>query len=81
MWLVTLHHPKQLSVLPCHESFVLQEKKNQCDEENDFLRLADSIFCRSVLVLSLLIGFFTPNAAQIRRLAVKDDVCGRVLYG
>jgi hypothetical protein len=46
-----------------------------------FLRLADSIFCRSVLVLSLLIGFFKPRAAHIRRFAVNEVVCGRVLYG
>lgn len=48
---------------------------------NVYLRLAFSIFCRSVLALSLVIGFFKPNAAHIRRLAVNEDVCGRVLYG
>ena len=84
---VKSHHPKLFFVLLCHEFFVLEKQNiNSFSFQVKtrimiYLLLAVSIFCLSVLVLSLLIGFFKPNAAHIRRFAVKDDVCGRVLYG
>jgi len=82
MLLVKHHHPKLFFVLLCHGFFVLKKRKNKYSKEISFyLRLADSIFCRSVFVLSLLIGFLRPRAAHIRRFAVNEVVCGRVLYG